>query len=115
VGPNIGLDSGMTSMSYAFSLTHSWVGRELLEADHDEEHAHEDGHANHFPPGMTSLYLEMTGETETSGDKRTFVELMPGISYVLTEHAELRFGVLLPVSPTQRFDSQYFTSFTWIH
>ena len=115
VGPNIGLDSGMTSMSYAFSLTHSWVGRELLEADHDAEHAHDEGPQVHFSPGMTSLYLEMTGETETTGAKRTFVELMPGISYVLTEHAELRFGVLLPVSPTQRFDSQYFTSFTWIH
>ncbi|MDA1055165.1 MAG: hypothetical protein O3C40_32485 [Planctomycetota bacterium] len=114
-GPNIGLESGETSMSYAFSLTHTWLGPVLLEGDHDVEHVHEDGHQDHFPPGMMSLYLEMTGETEMGGDERTFVELMPGISYVLTEHAELRFGVLLPVSKSQRFDAQYFTSFTWIH
>jgi len=115
VGPDIGVDSGMTAMTYAFSLTHSWVGRQLLADDHDVEDEHGEGHQHHFSPGMTSLYLEMTGETELGGDKRTFVELMPGISYVLTAHAELRFGVLLPVSNLHRFDSQYFTSFTWIH
>ncbi len=114
-GPNIGLESGETTMSYAFSLTHTWLGPVLLEGDHDVEHVHDDGHQHHFPPGLTSLYLEMTGETELGGDERTFVELMPGISYVLTEHAEIRFGVLLPVSKTQRFDAQYFASFTWIH
>jgi hypothetical protein len=114
VGPDIGLESGSTAMSYAFSLTHSWIGRELLEDDHDVDHSDDGGH-QHFPPGMTSLYLEMTGVTEFGGDERTFVELMPGISYVLAEHAELRFGVLLPISKTQRFDAQYFTSFTWIN
>ena len=114
-GPNIGLESGETSLTYDFSLSHSWLGPELLEAEDEIEHAGEDGIQHHFTPGMTTLYLEMVGETELSGDKRTFVELMPGISYVLTQHAELRFGVLLPVSKTQRFDAQYFTSFTWIH
>jgi len=118
-GPDIGLESGLSAMTYAFSLSHSWLGRELLEGDHDVDHdidhAHENGHQHHFSPGMTSIYLEMTGESELDGAKRTFVELMPGISYVLTEHAELRFGVLLSVSPTQRFDAQYFTSFTWIN
>lgn len=114
-GPNIGLDSGETSFTYDFSLTHSWIGPQLLESDEEIEHASDDGIQHHFSPGMTSLYLEMVGETELDGAKRTFVELMPGISYVLTEHAELRFGVLLPVSKQQRFDAQYFTSFTWIH
>ncbi|MBC8353479.1 MAG: hypothetical protein H8E66_15885 [Planctomycetes bacterium] len=113
-GPNIGLESGETSMTYALSLTHSWLGPELLNDDHDIDHSDEGGH-QHFPPGMTSLYLEMTGESELGGAERTFIELMPGISYVLTEHAELRFGVLLPVSNMQRFDAQYFTSFTWIN
>ncbi len=113
VGPNIGLETGMTSMSYAFSLTHSWLGRELIEQDHDGDH--DEGGHQHFPPGMTTVYLEMTGESEFEGDKNTFVEIMPGISYVLTESAELRLGVLLPVSDPQRFDAQYFTSFTWIN
>jgi hypothetical protein len=115
-GPDIGTKSGDKSMTYAFSLSHAFCGPVLLEGDHGEEHDHEgDGHQLHFPPGMTTVYLEMTGETELTGDERTFVELMPGISYVLTEHAELRFGTLLPISRTQRFDVQYYTSFTWIH
>jgi len=115
VGPDIAVNSGNTSMTYGFSLTHSWNGLQLLPADHDVEHFHGDGHQHHFSPGMTTLYLEMTGESELEEAKRTFMELMPGISYVLTEHAELRFGTLLPISKTQRFDAQYFTSFTWIH
>jgi len=115
-GPNIALESGDVSMTLDFSLTHSWLGPVLLESDHADEHDHQgDGHQLHFSPGMTTLYLELTSEYETTGEERTFAELMPGISYVLTEHAELRFGVLLPISRTQRFDSQYFTSFTWIH
>lgn len=115
VGPDIGVESGDTSMSYAFSLTHSWLGPVLLPDEHGHEEGFEAGHAHHFDPGMTTLYLEMTGETELGGEKRTFVELMPGISYVLSQSAELRFGTLLPISKTQRFDAQYFTSFTWIH
>lgn len=110
-GPEIGMESGDASMKYDFSLTHSWQGPVLLE----DEHEHEEGHAAHFPRGLTTLYLEMNGETELQGLERTFVELLPGISYTLTESAELRFGVLLPVSRIQRFDRQYFSSFTWIY
>lgn len=115
IGPDIGLESGDTSISYAFSLTHSWLGPAILADDHGHEEGEAAGHAHHFEPGMTSLYLEMTGETEVDGERRTFVELMPGISYVLSGSAELRFGTLLPISKTQRFDARYFTSFTWIH
>jgi hypothetical protein len=115
-GPNIALESSDVSMTLDFSLTHSWCGPVLLEIDHGEEHDHRgDGHQLHFPPGMTTIYLELASEYELTQEERRFVELMPGISYVLTEHAELRFGVLLPISKTQRFDAQYFTSFTWIH
>jgi len=116
IGPDVGAKSGDTSLTYAFSLAHSWQGPVLLETDHGHVHDHHgEEHQLHFSPGMTSIYLEMTGETELTGDQRTFVELMPGFSYILTEHAEIRFGVLLPVSKTQRFDAQYFTSFSWIH
>jgi len=115
VGPSVGLDTGTTSITYACSLTHTWLGPQLLTGDHDVEHRHEDGHQHHFPPGMTTFYLEMTGESELGGDKLTFIELMPGVSYVLTEHAEIRLGTLLPISKTQRFDAQVFTSFTWIY
>jgi hypothetical protein len=117
-GPEIGVDSGDTSLIYNFVLTHSFLGPAHLES-HSEEHLNEeeDGHGigDHFPPGMTTLYLETAVETELSGAQRTFVELMPGISYVLTEHAEIRFGVLFGVSRAQRFDRQYFSSFTWIY
>lgn len=115
-GPDIGVDSGDVSMTYAFALTHSWRGPVLLKAEHggDDDHGYGADH-DHFPPGMSTVYLEMTGETEFDGDQRTFIELLPGVSYVLTEHAELRFGVSLPVSNPQRYEAQYFTSFTWVH
>lgn len=116
-GPDIATNSGDVSLSYAFSLTHSWIGPQLLgDESHGEENEEaEEGGNQHFEPGMTSLYLEMTGETPLSGGAPTFIELMPGISYVLTEHGEIRFGVLAPVSDKQRFDVQYFSSFTWIY
>lgn len=114
IGPQVGTLSGGTAMQYAFSLTHSWKGRRFLPQDDHGDHEHA-ADSVHFPPGMTTLYLEMNGETELQGLQRTFVELMPGISYVLAEHAELRFGVLLPVSTTKRFDQQYYSSFTWIY
>lgn len=115
-GPQFGVSSGDRSMTYGFSLAHSWIGRSILddEAQDDHDHGAHDGHAAHFAPGMTTLYVELTGETELDGTQRTFVELLPGISYVLAESAELRFGVLLPISKTKRFDRQYFGSFTWI-
>lgn len=111
-GPDVGTQTGEVSMRYDFSLTHSWLGPVLLESEHEHD---EEEDPIHFPPGLTTLYLEMNGETELQGLERTFIELMPGISYSLTECAELRFGVLLPVSRTQRFDRQYFSSFTWVY
>ena len=116
-GPEFGAESGDTSMTYSFSLTHSWIGASLLgqgeHDDHDEDDDHEG--AEHFRPGMKTVYLEMNGETQLDGAEQTLVELLPGFSYVLAESAELRFGVLFPVSSTRRFDRQYFTSFTWVY
>lgn len=114
-GPEVGVDSGDTSMIYGFSLTHSWLGRALLD---DPGHAgpdEDEGEVRHFAPGMTTIYLEFNGETPL-GDSGgpTLLEMLPGISYVLTESAELRFGMLFPVSDNKRFDRQYFASFTWI-
>ena len=122
VGPEIGVDSGVTSLSYSFSLTHSWIGPALLNNGghrwHEERDNDPDGHdhAQHFVPGMTTLYLEMNGETPLDGSgAATLIELLPGLSYVLTESAEVRFGILFPVTETKRFDRQYFASFTWIY
>jgi len=116
-GPEVGAESGDTSMIYSFSLTHSWLGESILGEDehieHDEEEGHEHGH--HFKPGMKTIYLEMNGETQLDGAEQTLIELLPGFSYVLAESAELRFGVLFPVSNVKRFDRQYFASFTWIY
>lgn len=117
LGPEIGLSSGDVSMIYGFSLAHAWHGPQLLR---DEAHVHESENTHeheqeHFRAGMTALYIEFNGETQLYGDKYTFLEVMPGISYVAAEHAELRFGVHLPVSKRQRFDAQYFSSFTWIY
>ncbi len=113
-GPQVGAVSGDTSWIYGFSLSHAFEGFVLLREDL-EEHEHEEPYRRHFPTGMTALYFEMAGETELSGDKNTFIEVLPGISYVLAEHAELRFGVLFPVTRPHRFDTQYNFSFTWIY
>ncbi len=125
VGPEIGVDTGSTSMIYSFSLTHSWLGTPILDNgghrwheghdDEDDEHHGGHDHAQHFAPGMKTVYLELNGETPLDDSSApTLVELMPGFSYVLAESAEIRFGVLFPVSETKRFDRQYFASFTWI-
>lgn len=117
-GPEVGVDSGAASMRYGCSLTHSWQGPAVLgDEGHNwhDEHDQSHDHARHFAPGMQTLYLEFNGETPLDDSSApTLLELMPGFSYVLTESAEIRFGVLLPVSDTKRFDRQYFASFTWI-
>ena len=119
IGPEIGVDTGNTSLIYSFSLTHSWLGPPILENGghrwHEEDDDGDHGHAQHFAPGMMTAYLELNGETSLDDSSApTLVELLPGFSYVLAESAEIRFGILFPVSETKRFDRQYFTSFTWI-
>lgn len=133
VGPQISVDSGNTSMIYNFSLTHSWLGEAILGngghqwheenrddddlEDHDHaEHEHgSHDHAQHFSPGMKTIYLELNGETPLNSSDPTLVELLPGFSYVLAESAEIRFGILFPVTEAKRFNRQYFASFTWIY
>ena len=114
-GPEFGAESGDTSMIYSFSPTHSWLGHSILHEDEQIEHKDGHGHPHHFKPGMKTIYLELNGETQLDGSQLTLIELLPGFSYVLAESAELRFGVLFPVSEVKRFDRQYFASFTWIH
>lgn len=116
-GPEYGMRSGDKSMVYGFSIAHTWLGHSILnsESHDDHDHGEHEGHAAHFVPGMQTIYLEMAGETQLNGEKQTMIALLPGYSYVLAESAELRFGVLLPVSETKRFDRQYFASFTWIY
>jgi hypothetical protein len=117
-GPQFGAETGDTSMIYGFSIAHSWLGRSWFddEAHDDHDHgAHDDDHVAHFAPGMSTIYLELIGETQLDGAEQTFVEIAPGFSYVLAPSAELRFSLLLPVSEIKRFDQQYFLSFTWIY
>ena len=116
-GPEVGAESGHTSMIYSFSLTHSWLGEAILGEEEHIEHGEAGGHehAQHFEPGMKTIYLEMNGETQLDGAEQTLIELLPGFSYVLAESAELRFGVLFPVTEVKRFDRQYYASFTWIY
>lgn len=113
-GPEIGVDSGDTSFIYSFSLTHSRLCRGLLPEEHGQHHEGDD-HTEHFQPGMTTIYLEMNGETPLQGSDSTLVEVLPGVSYVVAESGEVRFGILFPVTDAQRFDRQYFASFTWIY
>ena len=112
-GTEFGLESGDTELIYGLALTHTFQGPVLFHTDqcgqgHRACHGGDDDHVV-FDPGMTSLILEMTGATGLSGDEdgQTFVELLPGISYIPVERIELRFGVRFPLFKPTRLDTQY--------
>ncbi len=117
LGPEIGLESGDTSMVYGFAVTYSFQGPALFgshrgSAHHHADHEHHDHEELHFEPGLTSLILEVSGETGLSGDDdgTTFFEVIPGVSYVPWKLGEIRFGVRFPLYRPERLDVQYLLS-----
>lgn len=113
-GPRVGTETGNSAMIYGFSYAKAFLGP-VLPCNHENGHGHGEEDGVHFPPGLTAVYLELAGESEMNGAERTFIEMLPGISYAVTEHAEVRFGLLVPVSRLERFDTQYIISFTWVN
>jgi hypothetical protein len=68
-----------------------------------------------YPIGMTNLILEFNGQTELRGDGPTLVQMLTGFSYVLTDTAELRFGVNFPLNRLEeQMDAQYVFAFSYI-
>lgn len=113
-GPETGLGSGDTEFIYNLALTRSFQGPALFSSGSrpgqtlfgsggDEEHE------EHFEAGFTSLILEMTGVTGLSGEEagRSFIELLPGISYTPVEGIEVRCGIRFPLFKPTRLDTQY--------
>ncbi len=131
-GPETGLESGETELIYHFALSRSWQGPVFFpracrcccgHPKHDPHHAdgqhgHEhfelhgahDDHGHHTP-GLVSLMLEMTGVTALSDpDEGSRLEIIPGISYGLTEAWDLRLAARFPLYKPSRLDSQYIAS-----
>jgi len=126
-GPEVGLESGDTSLLYTLVYAHSFLGLRLLPPHF--HHAHDDMNHSHdhetgiispigpaYPVGLTSLLLEFNGQTSLNGDSDTLLQLLTGINYALTESAEIRFGVNFPLNNLNRqMDVQYIFAFTWVY
>jgi len=108
-GTEVGLQSGDAELIYGLAITRSFLGPVLFSRSATGKHDEGDGHMHAFPPGFTSLILELTGSSGLSGEEtgQTFFELLPGISYTPVEHVEMRFGVRFPLFRPERLDSQY--------
>jgi len=129
-GPEIGLESGDTSLLYTVVYAHSFLGPRILPPHYHHLHNHHHNH-NHahdgdegiisivgpaYPEGLVSLLLEFNGQSELQGDRLTLLQLLTGINYALTETAELRFGVNFPLNHFNRqMDVQYIFAFTWTY
>ncbi|GBD37635.1 hypothetical protein HRbin36_02771 [bacterium HR36] len=126
-GPEIGLESGDTSLLYTVVYAHSFLGPRLLPPhfhhthdDTNHSHRHDEGIISPigpaYPIGLTSLLFELNAQTPLNGTSATLVQLLTGVNYALTESAELRFGVNFPLNHLDRqMDVQYIFAFTWIY
>lgn len=122
-GPQVFLRTGDTSMRYDAALIYSFRGPKLLK---DGVYpANGGGHAHGYggngesrsedPVGLTSLYLEYNGSAELQSGGQAFNTLLTGIGYIMTEHAEVRFGVKYPLSLPKELDTEYIFAFTWMY
>ncbi|MCS7160077.1 MAG: hypothetical protein RMJ19_06360 [Gemmatales bacterium] len=132
-GPEVGLESGDTTLLYTVVYAHSFLGPRLIPPHFHHFHAHHHDNHNHhhshngedgiispvgpaYPEGLVSLLLEFNGQTELSGDRFTYLQLLTGVNYALTESAELRFGINFPINQFSRqMDVQYIFAFTWVY
>lgn len=140
VGPELGLQSGDGSFNYTVVLARTLLGPRLFFPhqhghgnghpngnghQHADAHQHSNGHdrtggtISHFgpayPAGLTSLILEFNGQTELQGDRSTFLQLLTGVAYSMTESGEFRFGVNFPLNRRQeQFDVQLFIAFSYL-
>lgn len=140
-GPEIGLETGETSLLYTVVLAHTFVGPKLIfPHQHTNGNGHQhngngnghqhngNGHNGHgaaggtishfgpaYPVGLTSLLLEFNGQTALRGEDSTLLQLLTGFAYSMTESGEFRFGVNFPLNrPSQQFDVQYFLAFSYL-
>lgn len=139
VGPETGISSGETTMVYTAVFAHSFLGPKLIfphhhGGGHGNGHGgsnghHHNGHAHGsqefagtispigpgYPPGMTSLIFEFNGQSELFAERETYFQLLTGINYILTDSAEVRFGVNLPLNEREaQMNAQYIWAFSFI-
>lgn len=146
VGPEIGVNSGETTMAYSAVFAHSFLGPKLIfphhhgnghgsrngngHNGHQEHNGHGGGRNGAFgehwtgtispigpgyPPGMTSVVLEFNGQSELFDDRVTYLQLLAGLSYIMTDSAELRFGINFPLNRIdEQMDAQYILGMSYI-
>ncbi|MCS7168157.1 MAG: hypothetical protein RMI91_03495 [Gemmatales bacterium] len=126
-GPEVGLESGDTSLLYTVMYAHSFLGPRIIPPHFHHFHHHHGNHHHHdegiispvgpaYPEGLISLLLEFNGQSELFGDRITYLQLLTGVNYALTETSELRFGVNFPLNQFDRqMDIQYIFAFTWVY
>jgi hypothetical protein len=143
VGPETGVSSGETTIVYTAVFAHSFLGPKLIfPHHHGNGHASGNGdeHAMHgtgdgmghggfgerrggtispigpgYPPGLTSVIVEFNGQSELFDDRVTHLQLLTGVSYILTDSAEVRFGLNFPLNRLdEQMDAQYIFGFSYI-
>lgn len=132
VGPESGVSSGETSLVYTAVFAHSFVGPKLIFPHHhgnghgagngshgEEAHEHRGGTISPmgpgYPPGLTSVIVEFNGQSEFFGERQTYLQFLTGVSYILTDSAEVRFGINFPLNRLEeQMDAQYILGFSYI-
>jgi hypothetical protein len=104
VGTEHGLESGDSVLAYGAALIYTFKGPAIFPGS---EHAH--GHHVHFPPGMTSLIAELTGERALSGedDGDSVHSLLLGVTYAVSGDLEIRGGYEFPLGSPEEFDDSF--------
>ncbi len=108
IGSEHGLESGNAQLFYNGALAYSFLTPELLgTAWHDHDHP-----GGHFPSGLMTVILELTGRTVLEGQAigRDSAELLFGLSYNLTGDWELRSGYQVPVGAAEDIDRAFVLS-----
>ncbi len=138
VGPESGVSSGETTLVYTAVFAHSFMGPKLIFPHQHGGNGHSNGHAGHgsnghgngghehfvgtispigpgYPPGLTSIIVEFNGQSELFDERESYFQILTGINYILTDSAEFRFGVNLPLNAYDaQMDAQYIFGMSFI-
>jgi hypothetical protein len=133
VGPESGVSTGETSLVYTAVYAHSFLGPKLIfphqhgggngngngHAHNGDSHAHEGGVISPmgpgYPIGLTNIIVELNGQSELYDERSTYLQLLGGVSYILTDSSEVRFGVNVPLNrKEEQMAVQYILGFTYV-
>jgi hypothetical protein len=109
IGTETGLESEDTELFYGAALAYAFPQDDPIDAD---SHDHSSDHA---PSGLTSVMLELTGQTALDGpdEGADSAEVLIGVSRSLTETWGVRGAYQFPIGPDQEFDSAVLIGLTY--